>query len=294
MSPRPALRGVIAMLSAVALFSLMDAGLKLLTPHYPPMQVAALRGLASLPLVLAWAFATVGPRALLRVRWSLHLARGALAVLMMGCFAYALRSLPLSTAYALFFVAPLVITALSVPLLGEQVGPRRWSAIVVGLVGVLVVLRPDTEGMLTLGGLAVLVAALAYSVSAILVRVLGRSDSTQSMVVWMLAMLSLGAGAIAAPHWVALQAAHWPLIAGIGVTGALGQYAITEAFRRGEASLVAPLEYSALAWALVLDLLLWGVLPDAVTLSGAGIIVASGLYLIRRERVRKGLVRPPA
>jgi drug/metabolite transporter (DMT)-like permease len=292
MTRRPALRGIIAMLTAVALFAWMDAGLKLLTPHYPALQIAALRGLASLPLVLVWALATVGVRGLLRVRWPLHLARGVLAVLMMGCFTFALRSLPLSTAYALFFVAPLVITALSVPLLGERVGPRRWSAIVVGLIGVLVILRPDTDGMLTLGGVAILVSALAYSLSSIMVRMLGRSDSTQSMVVWMLAMLSLGAGALAWPDWVPLQAEHWPLILGIGVTGALGQYAITEAFRHGEASMVAPLEYSALAWAIGIDLLLWGVLPDAVTWVGAGIIIVSGLYLLRRERVHAEAEHP--
>jgi drug/metabolite transporter (DMT)-like permease len=292
MTRRPALRGIIAMLVAVALFAWMDAGLKLLTPHYPALQIAALRGLASLPLVLAWALATVGARGLLRVRWPLHLARGVLAVLMMGCFTFALRTLPLSTAYALFFVAPLVITALSVPLLGERVGPRRWGAIVVGLVGVLVILRPDTDDMMTLGGLAILVSALAYSLSSIMVRVLGRSDSTQSMVVWMLAMLSLGAGALAWPDWVPLQATHWPLIVGIGVTGALGQYAITEAFRQGEASMVAPLEYSALAWAIGIDLLLWGVLPDAMTWVGAGIIIVSGLYLLRRERVHAEAEHP--
>jgi drug/metabolite transporter (DMT)-like permease len=284
--------GIIAMLAAVALFSMMDAALKLLSPHYPALQVAALRGLASLPLVLIWAFATVGPAALLKVRWSLHLLRGGLAVLMMGCFLFALQTLSLATAYSLFFVAPLLICALSVPLLGERVGPRRWAAILVGLIGVLVVLRPSTEGMLSLGGVAILVSAAAYSLSSIAVRVLGRSDSTQSMVVWMLTMLSIGAGLLAWPDWIPLQAGHWPLIAAIGVTGALGQYAITEAFRRGEPSLVAPLEYSALAWALGFDFLLWKVLPDALTLLGAGIIVMSGLYLIRRERVHAEAEHP--
>ena len=170
MSHSAATRGMFAMLVAVLLFALMDAGLKLLTPHYPALQVATLRGLASLPLVLVWAFATVGPAALLRVRWSLHLLRGVLAVVMMGCYAYGLLTLPLSTAYAIFFVSPLLITALSVPLLGERVGPRRWAAIVTGMLGVLVVLRPGTEGMLSLAGLAVLVAAIAYAVSSIAVR----------------------------------------------------------------------------------------------------------------------------
>ena len=102
-------RAVLAMLLAVALFSLMDAGLKGLAGHYPPFQVAALRGAASLPFVVAWATATAGPGTLLRVRWSLHLLRGVLGVVMMAAFAYALRRMPLSTAYSIFFVAPLLI-----------------------------------------------------------------------------------------------------------------------------------------------------------------------------------------
>lgn len=285
MQDRSKLRGVIAMLAAVALFALMDAGLKLLAPHYPPLQVACLRGLASMPLVIAWALLTVGPRALVRVRWSLHLLRGALSVMMMGCFAYALRSLPLSTAYSIFFVAPLMITALSVPFLGEQVGARRWTAIALGFIGVIVVLRPAGEGMVSWAGLAVLLAATGYSISAITVRVLARTDSTQAMVVWMVTLLALGAGVLAAPGWVPIAPEHLWLIAGVGLSGALAQYAITEAFRLTEASLVAPLEYTALAWGVVLDVALWGVLPDAITWLGAGIIVLSGLYLLRRERV---------
>ena len=273
------------MLVAVGTFSLMDAGLKLLSAHYPPFQVAALRGASSLPLVLAWALATTGVAPLLHVRWSLHLLRGALGVAMMASFVYALRTLPLSTAYSIFFIAPLLITALSVPFLGERVGPRRWGAIAVGLVGVLVLLRPTGAGMLSLAALAVLLAALMYAISAITVRLLARSDSTQAMMVWLLALMAFGAGLLAWPHWVAIRSADMGLICGVGVAGAFAQYAITEAFRRGEASLIAPLEYTALVWGVLLDATLWGVLPDAVTWVGAGIIVASGLYLLRRERV---------
>jgi drug/metabolite transporter (DMT)-like permease len=278
------LSGILIMLLAVGAFALMDAGLKLLAPHYPAMQVSALRGMASFPFVAAWVLATVGPRAVLRVRWPLHLLRGALSIGMMGAFIFALARMPLSTAYTVFFVAPLLITALSVPLLGERVGPRRWTAIAVGLAGVLVVLRPTGDGLFSLAGLGVLAAAAGYSVSAITVRVLSRTDSTQSMVFWMVTLLSLGAGALAWPGWVAVQPGHYGLLLGIGAIGALGQYAITEAFSRGEASVVAPFEYTALAWGLALDLSLWGVLPDGWTWLGAAIIVGSGLYLIRRER----------
>lgn len=279
-------RALLLMLLAVALFALMDAGLKLLAPHYPPLQVGALRGLSSLPFILGWILATVGLPSLLRVRWPLHLLRAALGIAMMAGFVYGLRSLPLSTAYAITFVAPLLVTAMAVPLLGERVGPRRWIAIGVGLLGVLVILRPTGEGMLTLGGLAILLAAVCYAASAITVRLLARTDSTQAMVFWLMALMALGSALLAWRDWLPIQASHLWIIAGIGVAGSLAQVALTEAFRRGEASLVAPLEYTALLWGSVLDATLWGVLPDRITWLGAGIIIASGLYLLRRERVR--------
>jgi len=285
-------RAMLTMLVAVAMFAMMDAGLKQLSTHYPPFQVASLRGAASLPLVLVWALWTGGVAPLLRVRWSLHLLRGVLGVAMMATFVYAVSKLPLSTTYSIFFVAPLLITALSVPVLREKVGPRRWAAIVVGLVGVIVLLRPTGEGMISLAALAVLIAAVMYAVSAITVRILARTDSTQSMMVWLMVMIALGAGALAWPEWVAIRREDFWLIAFIGVAGAFGQYAITEAFRLGEASAIAPLEYTALVWGVLFDLTFWGVLPDAITWVGAAIIVASGLYLIRREKVHAEAEHP--
>ena len=278
-------QAALLMLGAVASFSLMDAGLKLLSAHYPTFQVAALRGASSLPFVLVWAMRSGGLASLRPVRWGLHLLRGAMGVAMMASFVYALRTLPLSMAYSIFFVAPLLVTALSVPILRERVGRRRWTAIGVGLLGVVVLLRPTGEGMLSLAALAVLLAALMYAVSAISVRVLARTDRTQAMMVWLLVLMAVGAGVLALPDWRPVRLADAWLIAGVGLAGALGQYAVTEAFRHGEASLIAPLEYTALVWGVLLDVALWRVLPDAITWFGAAIIVGSGLYLLRRERV---------
>lgn len=277
------LRGILCMLAAVAMFALMDTGMKLLAAHYPATQVAALRGLASWPFVVVWVLLAGGPRQLIRVRWPLHLLRGVLAVAMLAAFAFALRQLPLAEAYALFFVAPLLITALAVPLLGEHVGWRRWCAIGVGLFGTVVILRPTGQGMLSLSGLAVLGAALAYAISAVSVRLLGKTDTTQAMVFWMLTLLSVFATVLAWPEWRSVRGTDFWLLSGVGASGAIGQYAITAAFRDTPASVVAPLEYTALIWALGLDWLLWRTFPDAITLLGAGIIVASGLYLVRRE-----------
>jgi drug/metabolite transporter (DMT)-like permease len=285
-APRPSLASaVLLMLAAVFMFALMDAGLKLLSSHYPPLQVAALRGLSSLPLVTVWVLATVPARSLLRVHWPLHLFRGALGVAMMVGFVYGLRTMPLSTAYAITFVAPLLVTAMAGPLLKEKVGAARWTAIGIGLFGVLVILRPTGEGMLTGGGLAILIAAICYAMGAVTVRMLAQRDSTQAMVFWFVVLLSLGAWLLALPSWKTLLPAHGWIIAGVGVSGSLAQVALTEAFRRGEASLIAPLEYTALLWGVLLDVALWSVLPDGVTWIGAGIIVASGLYLLRREKV---------
>lgn len=281
-------RALLLMALAVPLFALMDAGLKLLSPHYPPMQLAALRGLASLPFILVWVMATLGLPALLQARWSLHLLRAVLGIAMMAGFIYGLRTLPLTTTYAITYVAPLLVTAFAVPVLGEKVGPRRWTAIGIGLLGVLVILRPSGEGMFSSAGLAVLLAACCWAASALTVRLLARTDSAQTMVFWLMAMMGVGAGLLAAGQWQALRPADLWLVAGVGLAGSLAQIALTEAFRRGEASLVAPLEYTSLVWAVVLDVTLWGVLPDGVTWVGAAIVVVSGLYLLRRERVRAG------
>ncbi|KAF1684945.1 DMT family transporter [Pseudoxanthomonas taiwanensis] len=291
--PRSNLAAAAWMLAAIGCFSLMDAGMKLLSFHYPPLQVTVLRGAASLPFVLAWVMATAGPRSILPRRWGLHLLRGVLGVAMIACFVYALRRMPLSTAYTIYFVAPLLVAALSVPLLGEKVGPRRWTAIAIGLVGVIVVLRPGVDGLVSLPGLMVLLAATAYAVAAVTVSLLTRTDTPQSMVVWFLAIMAMGAGLMAIPDGVPLARAPLPLGLGVGLMGALGQIALTAAFSRGEASLIAPLEYTGLVWVMAWDWLLWRTLPDAVTWVGAAIIMGSGLYLLHRERAVRAAARPP-
>src|SRR5580765_5756874 len=173
------LRGIVVMVVAAGLFTLMDAGMKLLTRHYSPMQVTALRSLSALPLVYVYVAWRSSFRAMLQVRWPLHLLRGVLSPIMLYTFVVGLQHLPLTETYSIFYVAPLFITALSVPVLGERVSAARWIAIGTGMTGVLVVLRPTGEGMLTWAGLAVVAAAVCYTISAIAVRVAGRTDSME-------------------------------------------------------------------------------------------------------------------
>lgn len=286
------MRSILAMLIAVGAFSLMDAALKTLIGHYPALQVAALRGLAALPLVCVYVLWRREVGSLLRVRWPLHLARGVIGIVMLTLFSFALRELGLAEAYTIFFIAPLLITMLSIPVLRERVAPIHWAAIGVGMVGVLIALRPDGEAFFSWGALAVLVAATCYAVSAIMGRVLSRTDASVSLVFWTTVSLSLGAGALALPGWVPILRDHaWVLVA-LAVTGFVGQLAITEAFRHGQASVIAPFEYTALAWAIALDWTFWRITPDSYTLVGGTIIIASGLYLLRKEKIRTVTVPP--
>ena len=279
------MRGIVAMLVAIAFFAVMDAQLKLLAGHYGPMQVAFLRGVSSLPFVLL-PILLRGRLARLRpVNVRLHLMRGVLSVVMLGSFIFAVRESSLATTYSIFMCAPLVVAALSAPMLGERVAGAQWGAIAVGLAGVLLMIAPRGGGeWVSVGALAAVVAVATYSLAVVSLRLLSRTDTTESMVFWFTALLSAGAGLLAIPGWVPLHAGHWPLFVGIGVTGALGQHFITEAFRHAPAAVVAPFEYTALLWGVILDLVIWGVLPGGVTLAGGAIVIGAGLYLMARER----------
>ena len=290
------LRSIAFMLCTVAMFSCMDAMLKVLSGTYPPAQVTAMRGWASMPLVclyIAWRgeFHLVFNA---RLRWRLHLLRAVFGIMTMVLFVAGLKTLGLAEAYTLTFVSPMVITLLAAPMLQERVLPRHWFAIFAGLVGVLVALRPNHSGFLTVGALAVLAAAVTYATGSVLGRMISRTDPAVSLVFWSTASLAVGGSLLNWGQWVAVQPEHWPVLFGIAITGFVAQVAISEAFRHGQASAVAPFEYSALAWAIALDWLFWHAVPDLYTLSGASIIIASGIYLIRREAPgRVPVVLPP-
>jgi drug/metabolite transporter (DMT)-like permease len=283
---RQQLSGMVAMLVAAGAFAFMDAGLKLLTAHYPSAEVAALRGWASLPLVFAFALAMGGAAQLVRIRWPLHLLRGVLGVFMMITFAYALKTLSLARAYSLFFIAPLLIALLSSVMLGERVRRAQWFAILVGFAGVLIVLKPEGTGFGWAGTIAVLGTALCYALTANLVKIIGRTDTTQSMMFWLTAAMAVGATLIALPDWQPIREEHYPIIGGVAVSGAIGQWGVTEAFKRAPAASVAPLEYSGLAWVIAIDFAIWSVVPDLRMLAGAAVIIASGLFLLRFEARR--------
>jgi drug/metabolite transporter (DMT)-like permease len=278
------------MLAAVATFSVMDVSMKRLVETYPAMQVTFIRGSASLPFILI-ASAWLGRWQDLKPnRWGLHLLRGVLQVSTLYFFVYAVSRLSLANAYTIFMSAPLLITALSVPFFGERVGWHRWAAVAAGMSGVLVVVRPGAGGMdlggaAILGGIAAIAAATTYALGALLIRVLQPTESSAATMFWALSLTAAFAGVLAIPGWVPVLWDHWHWIVIIGFSGALGQHFFTEAFRMAAPSTIAPLEYTALAWGMLFDWLLWMTVPSARMLLGAGIIVASGLYVIHRERL---------
>lgn len=281
------LRAIAIMVAAVAVFSVMDGILKFLSASYPPMQVAALRGACSLPFTVLPVVLAGRLRDLVPQRWPMHLLRGVLTVVVLGGFIYAVRALSLANAYSVFLSAPLLVAALSVPLLRERLEWRNWVAILVGLAGVLTMLRPSAAGLASLGALAAFVGALAYALSAIAVRVLTRTDTTVSVVFWTIGLMTVFAAAIAAPGWVPIQPPHWKWLIALGLVAATGQYLLTEAFRSAPPSVVSPFEYTALLWGIGIDRLVWHVLPTARVCFGGGIVIASGLYLIWRERTSR-------
>lgn len=277
------------MLAAVATFSVLDVCMKRLAETYPAMQVTFIRAAASLPFILlVTAWFRRWPD-LIPNRWGLHLLRGLLQVMTLYFFVYAVSRLSLANAYTIFMSAPLMITALSVPFFGERVGWHRWAAIIVGMIGVVVVLRPGGEsvtpgGIAIIGGLAAVAAAIAYALGVLLIRVLSPSETSAATMFWALSLTALFGGLLSIAGWVPVQWDHWGWIFVAGLSGALGQHFLTEAFRLALPAVVAPLEYTALAWGMLFDWLLWMTVPNSRMLIGAAIIVSSGLYLIHRER----------
>jgi drug/metabolite transporter (DMT)-like permease len=278
------LKAIGLMLAAVVAFCGMDTMLKLLSQHYPAMEVVTLRGAASIPFMVLPVLVLGRITDLKPVRLGMHFLRAMLMLVVLGAFVYAVHVLSLADAYAIFLAAPLIVTALSVPLLGEHVGWRRWIAISVGLVGVITMLHPSASSLISLGAIAALVSATAYAFSSIALRVITKSDTTASVVFWMISIMTVFAAVFAAPGWVPIRRDDWILLGAIGIFAAIGQHLVTEAFRNAPPSVVAPFEYTALLWGITVDWAVWHVFPTSRVYIGGSIVIASGLYLIWRER----------
>lgn len=204
-------------------------------------------------------------------------------------FFYAFALMPLAEVVAIAFSAPLFITALSMPLLGERVGPRRWAAVVVGFAGVLVILRPGTELFQPVAFLP-LTASLFLALAMLQVRLLTRTETNIALMTYMTSAGALVTAPFLLSGWVQPTGFDWALIVGMGIIGGTAQYLLTQAFRKAPASLIAPLEYSGILWAGLLGYWLFGEVPDRWVFVGSAIVIASGLYILHRE-TRLGRLR---
>ena len=261
----------------------LDLCAKQILQTYSLNQFIFLRSVIGLLIFMLLARQFGGWKSLVTQRWRWHLLRTFLATITMFGFFYGLARMPLVNTFTLAFVAPLIVTALSVPFLGEHVGWRRWTAVVVGFGGVLLILRPGA-GMMSLASIAVLIAAAGYAGLAITARHLGKTESSLSLSIYVIVgpMLISGLISIDGP-WQAPDATGWLLFVLAGACSVVAWIGIIGGYRRASPALLSPFEYTALIGAAAAGYFIWDEVPDRWVVAGALIIIASGLFVVYRE-----------
>lgn len=284
------LAGIGFFVLATLLFGIMDSLIKHVGRDYGTWQIMFFRAIFSL-LPIGILIARTGGLISLRTKSvTSHAARSLMGVAAAYGFFYAFSVMPLADVYAIGFAAPLFMTALSVPVLKEKVGWRRWLAVLVGFGGVMVMLRPG-QGMFSLIALIPLGAAFFYALSMLFVRALSRTESNGAITFYFVTTMGVVSGVCMLPGWRTPDATGLMLLALIGVVGGVAQIIFTQAFRLAAPSLLAPFEYIAMIWAAGFGYFFFGEVPDAAIWTGCAIVAASGLYIIHRETV---LHRQPA
>jgi len=283
------LRGILLITAAVFCFACSDASSKSLMDVLPAVQVTWLRFLVFV-LVMVPVALRMGPAAIRTSHPALQVLRAFGVWLSAFLFILALDVIPLAEATAMAFISPLFVTALSVVFLGETVGWRRWAAVVVGLGGVLIIVRPGA-GAFNPAALLPICAALIWAGSLVITRRMSGAENPYTTMIYTAVVSFLGLSAIVPFTWVALGWREVGLGLVTGLTSSAAQCLIVLAYRRASASLLAPFFYSQLVWAAGLGVIVFGNIPDAWTLTGTAVIVGSGLYTAHRERA---LHRTPA
>jgi drug/metabolite transporter (DMT)-like permease len=286
------IRGILLMCLGVLVFPFMNAAVKLLTAHYPVMQIVWARFTGHLIVMLVIFLPRYGWRLVASRRPAVQLGRSLLMLLSNLVFVMAIGRVPLATASAIGFTSPLLVTALSVPLLGEQVGWRRWSAVLVGFAGALLIIRPASV-LANPAVLLLLISAASYALYQIATRWVAFYDDAATGIVFA-ALLGTLATSLALPFIFVPPKSLFDLALffSLGLIGGAGHYLIIRAFQYGPAAVLAPLGYVELIGTSILGYLIFGNFPDGLTWAGAGIIIASGLYIALREhRLRKRSTR---
>ena len=299
------LTGALFALMAVMCFSLNDVGIKFLSDTYALHQVIFIRSSIGTLVFLTVIMPMSGGFKVMRTRrLKMHLLRGICVVFANMCLFLGLAAMPIADAVAVFFISPLVITVFSVLFLGETVGARRWAAIAVGFMGVLVIVKPGTSAF-QVASLLPMLAAMLYAVIHIVARKIGGTESAATMafyiqVTFIIASagfgLTLGHGAYdTETHpslsfllraWGPVMAEDWPILFMLGLSGVMGGFFISQAYRLSEAAFAAPFEYVAMPMAIMWGVTVFGTWPDSTAWIGIALIIGSGLYLLWRESVQ--------
>jgi len=277
------------MLATTIFFESLDATGKYLTKSYPTAEIVWGRYLFHVVFGMAWAGRRL-PDVLLNARFKIQALRGLFLVATTALYFYAIRTLPLADATAINNMSPILVTALSVPLLGEPVGVRRWIGVAVGFVGAIIVVRPGS-GVMQTAALYVLAAAAINALYQITTRVLNRTDLPMTTNVYS-ALVGTALAAMALPFgWVTPDLEGWLLLALAGFFGAVGHYCMIKSLAAAPAAAVVPFSYVGLVWAALYGIVIFGNVPDRWTILGALIIAASGLYIFYRGESKKRAAR---
>lgn len=286
-SGRGAIKGIAFLVASTGFFACSDVIAKALTATLPPVEVAWLRYVTFALILIPAVMVSGGTGALRTHRLGLQLFRGLGTVGSALLFTAGLTVLPVAESTTIYFVSPILIMALSIPLLGEAVDWRRWSAALIGLAGVVVVIRPGTSAF-EVASLLPLAGAMSWAVAAVVTRKMSGADRPLTTMVYS-AAVGLAVTTLLLPfHFVVPSARDIGLGLALGAFSTAGHYLVVLAYRQASASLVAPYGYAQLIWVGALGYLVFGSLPDAYTIGGAAIIAASGLYTALGERARAG------
>lgn len=279
------LRAVLLMLVSTISFAIMNASIRDVSQELEPMMVVFFRNFLGL-FVLAPFFIRHGLAPLRTERLGLHWVRAGLNLVAMAAFYVGLSLTPLAEATALAFTAPLFAVLLAICFLGEKVGIRRWSAIFIGFIGALVILRPGVS-IVEVGALWVLVSAVIWSATLIVIKVLSRTESSLTITAYMALLLAILSLPLALFFWQTPTWTQFAYLFVIALTGTLGQYMLVEALSGADAQVVMPLDFMRLIWTALLGFLLFREVPDVFVWVGAAMIFTSATYVAIRERRKK-------
>jgi drug/metabolite transporter (DMT)-like permease len=285
-------RGCLLMVVATLLFAGMHAAIRHVTQHLSGVEVAFFRNLFGL-VVIVPLLVRFGPRLFHTEKFSLHMLRALINAVSMVAFFIGLSMTPLARATAIAFTAPLFTALLSALFLGEVFRWRRWSAIIVGFIGALVILRPGLDVVDT-GSLLVLFSSLLWAMAMIDIKVLARTESSATITAYVTVLMTPLTLVPALFYWQTPSPELWVWLIFIGVIGTMGQFIVTEAIKLADMTVLMPFDFLKLVWAAFLGMILFAEVPDALTWLGAAIVFASSFYIIwreaklRREKARQG------